>query len=476
MRKTKIVCTIGPASSSPDMLEQLIQAGMNVARLNFSHGTHEEHGEVIKHIREISKRLDEPIAILQDIAGPKIRIGDIPDGPVELHTGKTFVITDEEIAGTCDRVSINFKGLPKLVHQGDKLLLSDGLLELEVQKSDDKEITCRIIVGGPLSSHKGVNLPSRSLGIPILTEKDFEDLTYGIEQEVDYIALSFVRTAADINEVRNFIGEKGKEIPLIAKIEKPEALNNIDEIIRVVDGIMVARGDLGVELPFEQVPLAQKKLISKANQAGLPVITATQMLESMVDNPRPTRAEVTDVANAVLDGTDAVMLSEESAVGKYPIDAVQSMHRIIRDVEKGFPYREWTQRRAKETKGTTGESVAQAACNLSECLEVGAIITSTTSGKTAREVARYRPPAPILAPTPRLKTYRQLALICGVIPLELPVIEHTDQMIKEAYKAALKSGILAKGEKAIMTAGVPVSKPGNTNMVIVVDEETYKQQ
>ncbi|NCC50875.1 MAG: pyruvate kinase [Spartobacteria bacterium] len=471
MRRTKIVCTIGPATSEPAMLEQLIGAGMNVARLNFSHGTHETHGKVIQTIREISDRLKKPVAILQDIAGPKIRVGQIQDGPVEIKTGDAFVITDEDIPGTSERVTVNYKGLPQLVRAGDRLLLSDGALELEVMSTGPHEIQCIVRVGGLLNSHKGVNLPSRSTGIPILTEKDRADLAFGMAQEVDFIALSFVRTAADVNEVRNVLDENDKQIPLIAKIEKPEALDNIDEIIEVVDGIMVARGDLGVELPFEKVPLAQKKLIAKANRAGKPVITATQMLESMVENPRPTRAEVTDVANAILDGTDAVMLSEESAMGKYPINAVQSMHRIAVDVEQGFPYREWTQRLSQETGSTVGESVAQAACRLSECLDIGAIITSTTSGRTAREVARYRPPAPILAPTPSLQTYRQLALVWGVIPLELPVIEHTDQMIREAYKAARKSGILSKDQKAVMTAGVPVSKPGNTNMVLVISED-----
>jgi pyruvate kinase len=471
MRKTKIVCTIGPASRDPQILEQLIHAGMNVARLNFSHGSHEEHGEHIANIRQISEKLNKPVAILQDIAGPKIRIGEFRDGAVTLESGQSFTLTDHAVPGDAQRVSVNYQGLPRLVQMGDLLLLSDGTLELEVIEADDHSITCRVLVGGTLSSHKGVNLPSRSTGIPILTDKDKQDLRFGLDQGVDYIALSFVRSAMDINEVRNILRDRNADTPIIAKIEKPEALKNIDAILEAVDGLMVARGDLGVEIPFEQVPLAQKKLIHKANVAGKPVITATQMLESMVNSPRPTRAEVTDVANAVLDGTDAIMLSEESAMGAYPVRAVQAMHRIAEDAEKHFPYREWTDRIERSEDNGINESVAHAACEMAENLDIHVIITCTQSGTTARQVAKHRPPYPILAPTPQQSTYLRLALIWGVVPLHLPVLEHTDQMIRAAFEAAVDAGFLTAEQPAVITAGVPVNKTGNTNLLLVINAE-----
>ncbi|NCD32389.1 MAG: pyruvate kinase [Spartobacteria bacterium] len=469
MKKTKIVCTIGPASESDEVLEQLILAGMNVARLNFSHGDHEEHGIRITRIRAIADRLGKPVAILQDIAGPKIRIGTISNGPVILENGKAFIITSDDIDGSAERVSVNYKKLPQLVRPGDVLLLSDGMLEMEVSHTTDTEIHCRVTNGGPLSSHKGVNLPSRSTGIPILTAKDKKDVMFGIEQGVDFMALSFVRNANDIRQVRALIEIHDSSIPLIAKIEKPEAYAHIDEIVEAADGIMVARGDLGVELPFEQVPLIQKTIIRKANKACKPVITATQMLESMVSSPRPTRAEVTDVANAILDGTDAVMLSEESAMGQFPVRAVQAMARIAQDVEKQFPADHWLNRFDNENRYTIEQSVSHAACDIAEHMDVAAIIAGTETGFTARQVSRHRPHAPIFAVTTDKRTYNQLSLAWGVTPLILPDYEQTDVMIRLSFEAGIKNNILKHGDQVVVVGGIPAKMAGCTNFLAVVE-------
>ncbi|MCS6807080.1 MAG: pyruvate kinase [Acidobacteriota bacterium] len=465
MARTKIVCTIGPASRTPESLEQLIRAGMNVARLNFSHGTHAEHREVIATIRRVAAQLDRPVAILQDLAGPKIRIGDIEDGSVMLEPGALFTLTTRPVAGNQQQVSISYAGLPEDVQPGDTLLLSDGSLELEVVSTTEEEIQCRVIVGGLLSSRKGINLPARSIKAPSLTDKDRADLVFGIEQDVDYVALSFVRTAADVEQAKQFMRECGHMIPLIAKVEKHEALLNIDEIVQAADGLMVARGDLGVETPLEKVPRVQKRLIEKANRAGKPVITATQMLRSMVDSPRPTRAEVTDVANAILDGTDAVMLSEETAVGKYATEAVVVMRRIAEDIEAAFPFTNWMQRFDREGDPPLPEAVGYAACNLAERIRAAAIITFTQSGSTAQLVAKYRPGRVILAPTPLEKTYRRLALVWGVTPILSEEMRNTDEMIDKAFAAALKSGLVQPGQRVVITAGVPVGVSGTTNLI-----------
>jgi len=438
---------------------------MNVARLNFSHGTQSEHQEVIVAIRRIAARLDLPIAILQDLAGPKIRIGKIEAGQITLKSGAQFILTTREIPGNEDEVSVNYPDLPEDVKAGDSLLLSDGALELEVLETKEQDIKCQVIIGGPLSSFKGINLPTSSIKAPILTEKDKKDLEFGINQGVDYIALSFVRSKADVMAARRFMEEKASTIPVIAKIEKHEALKNIDEIISIVDGVMVARGDLGIETPLEKVPLVQKSLIRKSNLACKPVITATQMLRSMVDNPRPTRAEVADVANAVLDGTDAVMLSEETAIGKYPVEAVSMMAKIAEDAESSFPFNEWSQRVEKEGEESIPEAVGQAACKLAESLNAASIITFTQSGSTARLIAKYRPNEPILATTPLEKTYRNLALTWGVIPILGESIKDTDEIVDRAFKAALKSGMVKKGQRVVITAGTPVGVPGTTNFI-----------
>jgi len=465
MPKTKIVCTIGPASQSPQILERLIRAGMNVARLNFSHGTQLDHQKVIAAVRQIAANLNKPVAILQDLAGPKIRVGQIESGEIILKPGARFLLTTRQVRGDEKEVSISYGRLPQDVRPGDTLLLSDGALELKVEDTGKTDIECKVIVGGPLSSFKGVNLPTGSIRTPNLTDKDKSDLVLGIENKVDYVALSFVRNAEDVRMARRFMKKKKCSIPVIAKIEKHEALVNIDEIISEVDGVMIARGDLGVETPLEKVPHVQKVLIRKTNQAGKPVITATQMLRSMVENPRPTRAEVADVANAILDGTDAVMLSEETAVGKYPVEAVSMMVKVAEDAELSIPSDVWTLWQEPGRERSVPEAVSFAACSLAECIDAASIITFTHSGSTARLVAKYRPQRPILAATPLVETYRRLSLIWGVVPVLGRNIKNTDEVIDQAFKLALESGIAKRGQKVVITAGVPVGVPGTTNFI-----------
>ena len=390
MRRTKIVCTIGPASRTPETLEQLIRAGMDVARLNFSHGTQAEHLEVITAVRRIAGTLDRSVAILQDLAGLKIRIGEVASGAVTLEAGAPFTLTTREILGSRQEVSVRYPQLVKDVQPGDTLLLSDGDVVLEVIGSTEEDVHCRVITGGTLASRKGVHLPARSITAATFTDKDRDDLAFGIRHAVDYVAVSFVRTAADVLEAREMIQDSGSTMPLIAKIETQSAVTHIDDILDKVDGIMVARGDLGVAIPLPTVPRLQKMLIGKANRAGKPVITATQMLRSMQDSPRPTRAEVTDVANAVLDGTDAVMLSEETATGRFPLEAVTMMAAIATDAESSFPFDAWIHRFG--SGGPLPATVARGACTMAADIDAAAIITYTQSGDTARRVAQV--PAP----------------------------------------------------------------------------------
>ncbi|MEZ4389121.1 MAG: pyruvate kinase, partial [Candidatus Krumholzibacteriia bacterium] len=416
MTRTKIVATIGPASADPAVLEALIAAGLSVVRLNFSHGSHPEHAAVIARVRELATRLGKTVAILQDLAGPKIRTGPMAAEGVVLAPGAAFTLTSRDVPGDDREVGLTWPDLPRNVHHGDRLLLADGALELRVESAGDTDILCTVVVGGPLTSHKGINLPERSLSAPILTEKDRADLAFGLAQGVDLVAVSFVRSAHDLESVRALCTRHGQpDMPLIAKIEKHEALANIDAIVAAADGIMVARGDLGVEIPIERVPRAQKLLIGKANRAGKPVITATQMLRSMVDSPRPTRAEATDVANAILDGTDAVMLSEETAMGRYPVEAVKTMQRLASDVESDFPHDQWLRRFLCDGRDcTTEEAVSQVAVELAEDVGATAIITCTFGGTTARMVAKRRPQPHVLAVTPNAATARRLAVLWGV--------------------------------------------------------------
>jgi len=441
--------------------------------LNFSHGTHDGHAEKIRIIRETAARLGRTVAILTDIAGPKIRVGEISRGSVELKKGRKIILTDLPVPGDDKEVSVTYQGLPELVRKGDTILLADGAMELKVVSRSRNRINCRIINGGPLSSHKGVNLPTRSTGIPILTEKDRKDLGFIVKQDVDYIGLSFVRTAEEIEEVRALLKKKRSKINLIAKIEKPEAVENIDRIIEASDGIMVARGDLGVELPFEQVPVLQKMIISKANLAGKPVITATQMMESMVVESRPTRAEVSDVATAIFDGTDAVMLSEETAAGANPVKAVRAMVRIAREVESGSfsrdANREWLFSLYRDQRELpVEESVARSACSLADGIGAKSIMAHTASGSAARRVAKYRPDRVIIAPTFSRRIARLLILVRGVAPLVITETDDFYEMIREAAELSIKSKLLKKGDLVVVTAGVPLNHPGHTNVIGVI--------
>jgi len=419
----------------------------------------------------VAEQRGKPLAILQDIAGPKIRTGPIAAGEVVLTEGAKITLTARDVPGDAQLVGLTYKELPRSVRAGDHLMLADGRLELGVEHVAADDIHCTVLTGGPLSSHKGINLPGRSINAPILTEKDERDLAFGLEQSVDYVALSFVRTAHDIQTVRNLVEKHGSRVPLIAKIEKHEALDNIDEIVPLVDGLMVARGDLGVEIPIEQVPRAQKMLIGKANEAAIPVITATQMLVSMVENPRPTRAEVTDVANAILDGTDAVMLSEETAMGKHPVAAVEVMTRVAADIEEVFPYDRWARKYEKSAKLSFEEAVARAACAMADDIGAAAIITCTQSGSTTLNVAKYRPQQILLAMTPDAETRRRLALVWGAISEIITSEDDALQIERNAITAALQAGHIKPGQPVVVTAGIPFHVRGTTNLIKVATAE-----
>jgi len=464
MAKTKIVCTIGPASQNQQTLEAMIKAGMNVARLNFSHGSHPDHAQVIERLREVSNHVNTPVAILQDLCGPKIRVGEIPSPGIRLEPGDILTLTNAATTGTGNRVAVSYADLPRDVEKGDVILLADGMMELEVIRTTDVDIDCRVIIGGVLTSHKGINLPSGTIRAPALTEKDKKDLEFGLALDVDFVALSFVRRPEDVNEVKRIIAAAGKKTPVIAKIEKHEAVNNIDAIIGAADGIMVARGDLGVEIPLETVPTIQKELVRKANAAGKPVIIATQMLRSMVDAPRPTRAEATDVANAVLDGTDALMLSEETASGNYPVKAVVYMSRIAESSEATYPYEKSF---SMITDIQVSESVAHAACILADHLNAKAIIASTQSGFTAAQLSRFRPKSHIIALSPDKTTVRRLCLYWGCLSSHVPRAEDVDAMLDAAVHTALDIGHIKEGDLIVITAGHPLWQSGTTNMIKV---------
>ena len=462
--KTKIVCTIGPASRSPAVIRKLIHSGMNVARLNFSHGTHAEHLENINRIRELSDELGEPVAILQDLCGPKIRVGKVRKTGIRLEPGQTFILTNKHILGTQKRVSVSYHDLPLEVEVGDRILLADGIMELLVKQTRPTEIECEVVTGGILTSYKGINLPTGTIRADSLTEKDEVDLFFGLQNDVDYVALSFVRRKDDILRVKNIIKNEKKDTPIIAKIEKHEALDNIEEIINASDGIMVARGDLGVEIPLENVPSIQKMLIRKASVMGKPVIIATQMLRSMVDSPRPTRAEAADVANAVLDSADAVMLSEETASGNFPVEAVQFMSRIVQNAEIHFLNEKYLQLMPKKK---IAESVAYASCVLANILDASAIIATTRSGSTARQISRFRPNPKIIALSPDKATVRRLALYWGCNPSLIEDTNNTDKRIEMAVTSALEHGNVSKGDMVVITAGHPAYVAGTTNMLKV---------
>lgn len=472
MRHTKIVCTIGPASNSEERIEQLMRAGMNVARLNFSHGTQNDHAIVIERVRSISARLGCAVAILQDLQGPKIRTGQLKDGqPVMLVDGAETTITTRPIIGDANMFATTYQPLPQDVKVGDRILLDDGLLELRVLAHNETDVRCQVMHGGLLKEHKGINLPGVAVSAPALTEKDRDDLKFGVLHKVDYVALSFVRKPEDVVEAKRLIRQYQAElnvgkltqvsIPLIAKLEKPEAVARLDEILDVVDGVMVARGDLGVEMAPEKVPLIQKRIINRCNDLGLPVITATQMLESMITNPRPTRAEASDVANAILDGTDSVMLSGETAAGAYPIEAVQMMVRIALETESGNR----TARQPQCKRLTQAHAVSHAARALAEEASVQAIVVFTRTGASAHLISKDRPRTPILAYTPSETVYRQLALWWGVWPHILPMHGTTEELISVVDKRLQDDKLQKPGDHVVIMGGLPVASHARTNFV-----------
>jgi pyruvate kinase len=459
-KRTKIIATIGPASSSAAVIARLIRAGMDAARLNFSHGERKDHVRRIRLIRSESKKAGKQIAIIQDLQGPKLRVGAMQNDAVTLKRGDTVTVTTRKMTGTSSIISVTYPRLAKDLRSGDTILLDDGRLELKVIKKGRSGLRCRVVFGGILRSHKGVNLPGARLSLPSLSDKDKEDLLFGAEQEVDYIALSFVRSAEDIRRTRRFINALGADTPIIAKIEKPEAIENLAGIIEAADGIMVARGDLGVEMSPENVPLLQKKIIEACHWAETPVITATQMLESMIENPQPTRAETSDVANAILDGTDCVMLSGETAVGKYPVQTVEFMVRIAMQAETSV--KPWP---PDTNVSGPDESVAHAACRAAEEQCAGAIVTFTQSGSTALLVSKHRPRARIIAATPFARISRRLSLYWGVTPIILKVRRTTDDMIAGVENAMLRRKLVKPRDLIVITAGVPVGVAGSTNMM-----------
>jgi pyruvate kinase len=462
-RHSKIVCTIGPASRDPRILKRLLEAGMDVARMNFSHGSHAEHLNCIQLLRATANKLGKTIAILADLQGPKIRTGALAGGvPVALRTGQNFTITTRKILGDSTRVSTIFLPLPREVHRGDRILLSDGLIELRVESVRLKDVNCRVVNGGALGEHKGINLPGVKLRVPALTPKDKEDLKFALAHGADYIAVSFVRRPEDVLLAKRLIRRAGKETPVIAKLEKPEAIENLEGILRVSDGVMVARGDLGVEMNPEQVPVVQKNIIARAREFRRPVITATQMLESMTENPRPTRAEASDVANAIFDGSDAVMLSAETASGKYPVEAVNMMARIIEEAETSI--KEFA-RPGTQEKLKVAETVAELVCHASRELHMKWIVVFTHSGFTARLISRYRPLVPIAAFSPEAETRRRLALVWGVAPLGIPDLRKVDQLAQISEKRLLEEKLVRKGDVIAIVAGTPMGVRGTTNFM-----------
>jgi pyruvate kinase len=461
--RTKIVCTLGPSTASVDTLRGLIESGMNVARINFSHGTHEQHAEAIAVVRRLAQEAGKPIAILGDLQGPRIRIGDLK-AAIPLEAGQDVVLAPETSGTLTGVIPVTYDLLADDLRKGDRILIDDGLLDLTVTSVKKPQVTARVVHGGPLRSHKGMNFPGVQISAPSLTEKDRADVVFAVQQDVEYLALSFVRRSQDVEHLRALVP---KGMLIIAKIEKDSALENIESIVQASDGVMVARGDLGVELPFEEVPLAQKRIIAIANQIGRPVITATQMLESMIVHPRPTRAEASDVANAILDGTDAVMLSAETAAGEYPLLAVEAMTRIIFEIESHPSPQRRDDRQFRGGAVSTEFAIAAASSAAVRMLDAPCLIVFTKSGFSARIVASQRPNVPILVLTDVPRTYRQLALVWGVVPELVPHCETYDEMVRMALSAVKRRGLAQAGSKVVVTAGVPFDVPGSTNSLKV---------
>ncbi|MFR3071677.1 MAG: pyruvate kinase [Paeniclostridium sp.] len=472
IKKTKIVCTLGPASQSEEVLTQLVESGLNVCRFNFSHGSHEEHKERFDMAKKVREKLNKPVAILLDTKGPEIRTGNFDAPEVLLEEGQKFTITMKDVLGTKDICTVSYKGLAEDVVAGDTILIDDGLVGLKVEEVKGEDIHCVVENSGIVKNHKGVNVPRVKINLPALTEKDVKDIEFGIEQDIDFIA-SFVRKASDVLAIREILeNNNATHIQIISKIENQEGVDNIDEILKVSDGIMVARGDLGVEIPTEEIPIVQKMMIRKCNELGKPVVTATQMLDSMIRNPRPTRAEVTDVANAIYDGTDAIMLSGETAAGKYPVEAVKTMATIAKRTEETLNYNELL--KSKKLNGVNvTDAISHATCTTAIDLNASAIITSTSSGHTARMVSKFRPACPIIAATNDDKVMRRLALTWGVYPIIAKEATNTDEVVENSINAAKEASYLENGELVVVTAGVPVGVSGTTNLikVHVISEE-----
>lgn len=465
-RRTKLVCTIGPASSSSQKIEKLIRAGMNVARLNFAHGSLEEHSRVIKTVRDVSASMDMPVAVLMDLPGPKLRTGKLKK-EVVLGANDDFSLIRESILGDECKVSVGLPAFFKDIRVGDTVFLNDGAIQLEVKSIANGEVRCKVIVGGLLTANRGINVPGVKLNVSSVTKSDLEHLAFGVKHGVDFVAASFVRSADDMLSIKKFLKEMGVNIPLIAKIEKHEAVDDIDSILAEADGIMVARGDLGVEIPLEKVPTVQKKIIRKCNQAGKPVIVATQMLESMIGATRPTRAEVSDVANAIFDGADAVMLSGETAIGKYPVRTVKMMAKIIIEAEKVLPYARILLEKSEQVIAQTDDAISYAACHISQQLGAACIVAYTTSGGTALRVSRYRPKVPILAITANAGITRRLSLSWGIEPHLSSKPVNSDTLFKDAAQLAFDTGVARGGDLVVITAGIPISRRGSTNVVKV---------
>ena len=468
MRRTKIVCTLGPSTDKEDVLRNLMKNGMNVARMNFSHGTLEEQKVRLDMIKKLREELNLPVAALLDTKGPEIRIGDVEGGKLELKPGQEFTLTTEEMLGTEKKVTITYKELYKDVEPGDSILIDDGLIGMEVVRIDESDIVCRVKNGGFISNHKGVNVPGVELNMPFVSPKDLADIVFAVEQDYDFIAASFTRTAEDIMEIRKILQEHGGEkIHIIAKLENKQGVKNCEDILRVADGIMIARGDMGVEIPLEEVPVIQKELIRKAMHMGKPVITATQMLDSMMKNPRPTRAETSDVANAIYQGTSAIMLSGETAAGAYPIEAVQTMAKIAERTEQDIDYsREFKPRKLAEAPDVTS-AISHATCTTAADLKAAAIVAVSKSGRTVSRIAKYLPVCPIIGCTTDERVYRQLNLLWGVTPVVMEEANTADELFDHAVELAEQKGLIARGELVVIAAGVPVGLSGTTNMMKV---------
>lgn len=468
MRKTKIVCTLGPATDHEDVLRQMMIEGMNVARCNFSHGTYEDHKKRMDMVKKLRKEVGRPVAILLDTKGPEVRVRNFKEGKVTLEEGQLFTLTSEDVEGTKDIVSVTYNRLYEDLEVGMRVLIDDGLIEMKVEKVDKSNIVCRVINGGVVSDHKGVNVPDVDLSMPYISDKDREDILFGIEQDVDFIAASFVQKKEDIIQLRKLLQKNGGEsIRIISKIENAQGVANIDDIIEASDGIMVARGDMGVEIPYEEVPVIQKKIIKKVYRTGKQVITATQMLESMIKNPRPTRAETTDIANAVYDGTSAIMLSGETAAGAYPVEAVKTMVRIAERTEKDVDYRKRFFQNERSTEPDITDAICHASCTTALDLNAKAIVTVTKSGRSARMIARYRPMSDVISCATTEKVCRQLSLTWGVTPLLIKEEKEVFNLFDKAIQAAEKMKLLEKGDLTVITSGVPIGVSGTTNMMKV---------